>query len=117
MSTQNLYLQSFHDDLFGDHLPFLKVLEKLCSKIFWPKLRWSVHNFLRSCPICQLYKSPTKKLAGDLQSIIASEPFELIAYDIAGSFPCSESGNSYIVVLTDYVTHWAIAQSLPSAFA
>ena len=38
---------------------------------------------------------------------------QLVAMDILGPFPESESGNSYILVVADYYTRWTQAYPIP----
>ena len=39
---------------------------------------------------------------------------QMVGTDILGPFPVSESGNSYILVATDYFTRWAEAYPIPN---
>jgi hypothetical protein len=41
-------------------------------------------------------------------------PFERIAFDIAGPFPITDSGNKYIMVVMDYFSKWPEAYGLPN---
>jgi transposase InsO family protein len=41
-------------------------------------------------------------------------PFERIAFDIAGPFPVTDSGNKYIMVVIDYFSKWPEAYGLPN---
>ena len=38
---------------------------------------------------------------------------QLVAMDIVGSFPRSSTGNTYILVVADYFTHWTEAYPIP----
>jgi transposase InsO family protein len=39
---------------------------------------------------------------------------EKMAFDIAGSFPVTDSGNKYIIVVMDYFSKWSKAYGLPN---
>jgi transposase InsO family protein len=48
-------------------------------------------------------------IPGILQSIIISEPFELIGIDIVERLPATGQGNKFILVITDHFSKWAYA--------
>ena len=52
------------------------------------------------------------KPCAPLELIIASHPLQCVATDIVGPFP--ESGNSYILVVSDYFTRYTEAYPLPT---
>ena len=39
---------------------------------------------------------------------------QIIATDILGSLPLTCNGNSYLIVATDYFTHWVEAYPIPN---
>lgn len=56
-----------------------------------------------------------KKPQGFLQPIEVGTPFERIGIDILGPFRKSESGNTVVVVATDYATRYIECQALPNS--
>ena len=47
-----------------------------------------------------------------LQSCPTGEPWERIAIDLTGPHPVSRSGHTYILMVTDLFTKWAVAVPL-----
>ena len=112
-SLRQSYMDFYHNHPLSGHLGFHKVLEKLRIKYYWPRMRESVSRHLLLCTTCQSIKSPNYK-AGALSPITFSNPFELVEWDLTGPFHPSLKGNKYILVITDYLTHWCEATSLPN---
>jgi predicted aspartyl protease len=82
---------------------------------YWPDLEEDVRKFTQSCPRCQVFNPRPEKRA--LQPIIAETPFERVGIDLIGPMPTSQRGNKYVVVATDYFTHYCMAAPLPQKSA
>ena len=115
-ALQTAYLELHHDHPMAGHLGFHKVLHKLRTQYYWPKMRQSVSNHLRSCQIFQSIKPPPQQ-SGLLASISVSEPFELVGWDLTGPFPTTPNGNNYIIVIMEYMTRWCEAFAIPDGSA
>ena len=73
-------------------------------------------NYVKSCYHCQTRNIPRQKESGQLHSITANSPWEIIGMDFMGPItPMSEEGQKYIIVLTDYFTKWVVAAAVGDA--
>ena len=106
-------LRDLHEGATGCHLGEAKVLAKLKERFYWPGHARDVKNWCQTCSACAQRKHPTPKNKAKLQTVCVGYPMQMVATDILGPFPQSESGNSYILVATDYFTRWAEAYPIP----
>ena len=66
--------------------------------------RWVVQ-----CDVCAIRKGPAQRWLGKHQQYRVGASFERIAIDITGPLPMTETGNRYILVVSNYFTRWVTA--------
>jgi hypothetical protein len=78
---------------------------------FWPKLRHSCENFVKTCDSCQKNKTENKKPEGALQPLeVPLHPFHTFSLDlITGLPPSGEEQFTAILVIVDKLTKYGIA--------
>lgn len=113
-ALRNEILSDLHEGAAGGHLGSDKTLGRLKERFYWPGHHKDVSEWCHNCAVCASRMSPTAKPRAPLQPIIASHPMQLVAVDIVGPFPESESGNTYILVVADYFTRYTEAYPLPN---
>ena len=123
-TTEGIYKQlvippKFRDDIIywahnhatAGHFGFVKTLDKLRKRYYWPLMYSDVEHWIRGCTHCSQRKGNRSKYKAPLHPIPATEPWDQVACDVIGPFPATLSGNKYIVVFQDRLTAW------PEAFA
>ena len=113
-ALQREVLSDLHEGAAGGHLGSDKTLGRLKERFYWPGHYNDVREWCRNCAVCASRKSPTSRPRAPLEPILVSHPLQLVACDIVGPFPESESGNSYILVVADYFTRYTEAYPLPN---
>jgi hypothetical protein len=108
-------LFSYHDNpLIGGHFAFRRTLEKIKQKFWWPDMKTSIINHLKSCLVCQAYNISRSKRPGFLHPIASPDgPNQLLGVDFCGPFPTTSQDNRYVLCLTDYFTKFVTAVPLP----
>lgn len=91
-----------------------KTLSRLKEQFYWPGYHNDVQDWCRKCGTCAAWKTPSPKARAPLNPIVTSYPLQLVAMDIMGPLPESPRGNSYVLVVADYFTHYTEAYPLPN---
>ena len=111
---QEEVIRDLHEGAMGGHLGIDKTLGRLKERYCWPGYHDQVKEWCRKFAICARQKSPTTTPRAPLTPIITSYPLQMVATDILGPLPESPSGNSYILVVSDYFTRYTEAYSIPN---
>ena len=106
-SVRNNILEFAHDSS-GGHLGISKTLYKISDKFFWPNLRESVKNYVKTCHVCQVVGNPNQVIPkAPLQPIIIpEEPFDKVIIDCVGPLPKTKGGNQYLLTLMCATTRY-----------
>ena len=110
-------LRAYHDDIVSGHLGIKRILHKIGSRFFWPKMNLDITRYVQSCVSCQGRKGVPDKPPGFLQCIKVERPFEKVGIDLLGPFPLSHKGNKMIIVAVDYLTKWVELKAMPTGKA
>jgi transposase InsO family protein len=106
---QDTVLDECHNAVTAGHMGIRRTLAGVRTRFFWPKLRDAIQKWISRCAVCASRKPSLKKRRGPLQRYMVGEPMERVALDVSGPWPLSESGNKYILVVTDHLTRWSEA--------
>ena len=108
-------LRHCHDELSGGHLGVAKTLARVERRYWWSGITVDVKDYVTSCRVCQFQKIEPGAPRGYLSPLpIPRRPFQIVGIDHLGPFPRSVRGNSYILVVIDYLTRWIVAAAVPN---
>ena len=99
-------MSSIHDGKPMAHVGARKTLAILSRRYYWPGVRKSLLQFVRSCPECQRAKARRSLRAGRLHPKRFYAPGDLVSIDIVGPFPRSKEGYTYILTMVDCFSRW-----------
>ena len=102
-------LKKGHEE--SGHFGPWKTVELLKPRVHWNNMVHDITEYCKTCDICQRTKFRTQKQFGSMETIPASEPWEVICIDWIGPINPAVHGYRYIFVVVDYFTRW------PEAFA
>lgn len=88
-----------HDNPLAGH--FNKTYGRVLCCFFWPGLKKEVHQRCKTCHVCQVVgKSNQVSPPYPLYPIpVVGEPFERVLVDCVGLFPCTKSGNKFLLTV------------------
>jgi hypothetical protein len=96
-----------HSSPTGGHFGYHKTLSRLKQSFSWPQMRGTVKEFLRSCDVCQRYKTDSMRPAGLLQPLsIPDRIWVDISMDFIEGLPPS-SGHTVVMVVVDRLSKYA----------
>ncbi len=108
-------LAEYHDIPLSGHVGIHKVYEKLSRHWYWPKMKETVTDYVRSCPSCQQNKSVNQKPIGLLKPLpIPEKRWQQVTLDLITQLPKTKNGNDAIVVFVDKLTkmvHYAATRT------
>lgn len=108
---------SVHGDLTAGHYDVARTYATLRQSYYWKGMHKDCQQWIRSCPRCAEKKPPGPGHKAPLQPLPLANINERWAMDFVGPLPVSLSGNSYILVMTEYATRWAEAFALSNMSA
>ncbi|KAG1459842.1 hypothetical protein G6F56_006072 [Rhizopus delemar] len=106
-------IELFHNGLFGGHFGVDKTMDKLKEITWWSTMEQDVKEHIRCCDGCQRFKIRSDSTVPQMKPILPRFTGDIWAADIA-ELPTSTRGNTYILVLMEYLSKWAVTVALPS---
>lgn len=105
-----------HATPMGGHSGLQPTLRRLAASFYWPHMRQSVTDFIRTCATCQQVKYPTHKPYGLLQLLpIPQQVWDDLTMDFITHLPPSQ-GKTTIWVIVDCLSKSAHFVALPPHF-
>lgn len=110
-------LAEYHDSETACHDGVDRTLGRIRLRYYWPGMRKTVLEYVKSCVDCQRFKPSNLKPAGLLQTPVQSARFEVLSVDYFGPLPPSSKGNRWILIVEDAASRWVELFALPDATA
>ena len=102
-------LEEFHDSPISGHLGVKRTKLRIKSRAFWSGMSKDIHEYVKTCKICQTCKIEALKPRGFLElTEPAKRVFEVIFVDLIGPLPVSSGGrrNEFVLVVVDQLSKW-----------
>lgn len=105
-----------HDDPLSAHGGYLKTLDRVNRKHYWPKMDKDVRNYVNKCDVCKASKQSSqcqKAPMGKYREV--KRPWQMIYMDFVGPLPRSKGGFCYMFVVVDAFSKFVHIQPLRAA--
>ncbi|ETO03213.1 RETRotransposon-like family member [Reticulomyxa filosa] len=99
-------MRYFHCHAFAQHQGTQRMLATIRERLYWPGITNDVKTFCRNCFTCQIAKGSHDANLCEIQHFHASRPFQMVALDIVGPLPKTDSGYEYILTMMNRFTRW-----------
>ncbi|GJR03795.1 putative nucleotidyltransferase, ribonuclease H [Tanacetum coccineum] len=111
--TQTILDKCHHGPTCGHYGPNITAKKVLDLGFYWPTIIKEAHTLVCLCETCQKTGNISKRDEMPLNNIQVCKNFDIWGIDFMGPFPKSYKFE-YILVVVDYVSKWAEAQTLPT---
>ncbi len=98
-------LHHFHGGPLVGHYSTDKVLEKVRTVCYWPKMAQDVAAHCKACPGCQANTAHVPGLKATLGTIEVTAPLQHVSIDIT-ELPVTSKGNRYCLTVVDLFTRY-----------
>lgn len=110
-------LYDYHDAPTAGHYGIERTLARIMSRYYWTGMRKQITEYIHKCIDCQRYKAANTKPVGLFQSSASHQRFEIIAIDLFGPLPKTETGHTIILIIEDVTSRWVELFPLEDATA
>jgi len=101
-------LKQHHDIPIAGHLGEHKTYEDIRKHFYWQGMHRTVKLYVKTCPVCQMYKSSKQKPTGLTMPLpIPNRPWEVITMDFIVKLPESPDGFDSILVVVDKLSKYS----------
>ncbi|GFX22009.1 retrovirus-related Pol polyprotein from transposon 412 [Trichonephila clavipes] len=116
-AERELIMERHHNDPMAGHYGEEGTFEKIARRYYWTGMRKYISDYIKKCPECARFKATNQKPAGLLRTPVYSQRFEVIAIDLFGPLPQTDTGKQWIFIVEDCATKWVELFALSQASA
>lgn len=99
----NKLIAAMHDSAVGGHSDILVTIRKLKQLFHWKGMNTAVHQYVKTCAICQQAKPERVKYPGLLQPLaVPEQAWQVVTLDFIEGLPTSASANCILVTIDNW---------------
>ncbi|GFU95685.1 retrovirus-related Pol polyprotein from transposon 412 [Trichonephila clavipes] len=116
-AERELIMERHHNDPMAGHYGEEGTFQKIARRYYWTGMRKYISDYIKKCPECARFKATNQKPAGLPRTPVYSQRFEVIAIDLFGPLPQTDTGKQWIFIVEDCATKWVELFALSQASA
>ncbi|GFY29776.1 retrovirus-related Pol polyprotein from transposon 412 [Trichonephila clavipes] len=93
-AERELIMQRHHNDPMARHYGEDGTFQKIAKRYYWTGMKKYISDYIKKCPECARFKATNQKPAGLLRTLVYSQRFEVIAIDLFGPLPQTDSASA-----------------------
>ncbi|GFU70443.1 transposon Tf2-6 polyprotein [Trichonephila clavipes] len=90
-AERELIMERHHNDPMAGHYGEEGTFQKIARLYYWTGMRKYISDYIKKCPECARFKATNQKPAGLLRTPVYSQRFEVIAIDLFGPLPQTDT--------------------------
>ena len=95
-----LVIREVHDQIASGYPGRQKTISLLACNYYWPKMKDTVHRYIRNCHTCRRAKAPRDRYNGLLKPLpIPARPWIDVTLDFVTGLPPSNGYNAVLMVI------------------
>ncbi|GFS75294.1 transposon Tf2-9 polyprotein [Trichonephila clavipes] len=98
-AERDLIMERHHNDPMAGHYGEEGTFQKIARRYYWTGMRKYISDYIKKCPECARFKATNQKPAGLLRTPVYSQRFEVIAIDLFGPLPQTDTGHTSAYLL------------------
>ena len=111
-ALQQAICEQVHDGRTTAHLGKKRAMRLLLKTVHWFKMDHDIGWWIKTCSICQRRKQPKRPPQAPHKSAPSGDVNERVAMDIVGPIKKTQSGNIYVLCITDHLSKYSRAFAL-----
>jgi transposase InsO family protein len=109
LELRKLLMREAHDGATAGHLGVRPTVRRLVSHFYWKSMHVDIKQYVRSCPLCQMNKSPTQAPYGLLHPLpVPTDKWQYVSLDFVTDLPVCTDGFDTIMTVVDKLTKFCI---------
>ncbi|GFV29814.1 transposon Tf2-11 polyprotein [Trichonephila clavipes] len=116
-TERELIMERHHNDPMAGHYGEEGTFQKIARRCYWTGMKKYISDYIKKCPECARFNATNQKPAGLLRTPVYSQRFEVIAIDLFGPLPQTDTGKQWIFIVEDCATKWVELFTLSQASA
>ncbi|GFU81460.1 hypothetical protein TNCV_1524941 [Trichonephila clavipes] len=89
-----LIMERHHNNPMAGHYGEEGTFQKIARRYYWTGMRKYISDYIKKCPECARFKATNQKPAGLLRTPVYSQRYEVIAIDLFGPLPQTDTASA-----------------------
>ncbi|GFU87072.1 retrovirus-related Pol polyprotein from transposon 17.6 [Trichonephila clavipes] len=94
-AERELIMERHHNDPMAGHYGEEGTFQKIARRYYWTGMRKYISDYIKKCPECARFKATNQNPAGLLRTAVYSQRFEVIAIDLFGPLPQTDTASAH----------------------